>query len=427
MKQTIATVKEKIDRGEAVVLTVQELYDRISGGDDTVAEEVDVVTTGTRGIMSGTYAVLSFPIAAPGTFERAARVTINGVPAAVGPCPNERLGVLDLMVFGTAVSERDPRYGGGHLFHDLISGQRVRVEVITGDGQMVANETSLNDMNSAVLMATRHAFRNYRAMVNSGDGPVRTIFHADEFRPHLQELTFSGCGRLNPIENDPGLRTIGVGTRVLVNGGEGFVTGLGTRSSADSPNLMMAANMKGMDAEFIGGFMTSAGPECAVSWAVPIPILDDDMMKTIARPDSEIPMPVSDIKDRRPVDLADYGQVWDGVSPTVRVDRHACANCQCCEAERKCPTAAISFPHKEPTIDRYRCYNCGLCSTLCENNVFKANLGSVRFVLHGQEVTVPVVCRQSDRVRALRMAGMLRDRILDRSFRLTEAVERLSP
>jgi putative methanogenesis marker 16 metalloprotein len=298
---------------------------------------------------------------------------------------------------------------------------------MTSEGQAVTGETSLREMNSAVLMATRHAFRNYRAMVNSGDRAVRTIFHADELKPHLQGLTFSGCGHLNPIENDPGLRTIGIGTRVLVNGGEGFVTGLGTRSSADNPNLMMTANMKGMDAEFIGGFLTSAGPECAVSWAVPIPILDDDMMAMIARPDCEIPMPVSDIKDRRPVDLADYGQVWDDVSPTVRVDGQACIGCQCCEAERKCPTAAISFPGKGPTIDRYRCYNCGLCSTLCENQVFKADLGSVRFMMHGREVTVPVVCRQSDRVRALRMARMLRDRILDRSFRITEAVEKLSP
>lgn len=427
MKQTVADINGKIERGEAVVMTAQELYDQISAGDRSVAREVDVVTTGTRGIMSGTYAVLSFPVSSPGIFERAARVWINGVPAVVGPCPNERLGILDLMVLGTAVSERDPRYGGGHLFHDLISGLPVQVEVTTSDGQVITKETSLGEMDRAVLMATRHAFRNYRAMVNSGSEVVRTIFHAAEFRPHLQELTFSGCGHLNPIQNDPGLRTIGIGTRIMVNGGEGFVTGTGTRSSADTPNLMMAADMRGMDAEFIGGFMTSARPECTVTWAVPIPILDDDMRAFIATPDREIPLPISDIRDRQQVGMADYGQVWDGVSATVRVDRRACTRCQCCEAEKKCPTEAISFRDGGPSIDRYRCYNCGLCSTLCEMKVFKAELGRVRFTMHGQEVIVPVVCRQSDRVRALRMARMLRDRILDRSFRITEAVGKLSP
>lgn len=81
MKRTIAAINGKIERGEAVVMTVQELYDQISAGDRSVAREVDVVTTGTRGIMSGSHAVLSFPVSSPGIFERAARVWINGVPA----------------------------------------------------------------------------------------------------------------------------------------------------------------------------------------------------------------------------------------------------------------------------------------------------------------------------------------------------------
>jgi len=48
-------------------------------------------------------------------------------------------------------------------------------------------------------------------------------------------MTFCGCGELNPIENDPKLETIGIGTRVLLNGAEEFVTGSGTRSSPDNP------------------------------------------------------------------------------------------------------------------------------------------------------------------------------------------------
>jgi uncharacterized protein (DUF39 family) len=41
--------------------------------------------------MSGTYAVLSFHVAARDEFERASKVSLNGVPAFVGPCPKRTL------------------------------------------------------------------------------------------------------------------------------------------------------------------------------------------------------------------------------------------------------------------------------------------------------------------------------------------------
>ena len=64
---------------------------------------------------------------------------------------------------------------------------------------------------------------------------------------------------------------------------------------------------------------------------------------------------------------------------------------------------------------------------MCRGEVFKADLGRVRFEMEGQEVEVPVVCRQSDRVRALKLAENLKERILDGSFVITDAVERLHP
>ena len=185
MKRTSADIRKKIEKGEAVVMTAQEVSDLLSRGDETSVREVDVVTTGTRGIMSGTYAVLSFPMTAPGLFDRAERVTMNGVPAIVGPCPNERLGVLDLMVFGTSVNESDPRYGGGHLFRELMEGKEIEVGMTADDGREFSRKITLEDMPFARMMATRNAFRNYRAVVNTGDAPVRTIFHADVLRPGL--------------------------------------------------------------------------------------------------------------------------------------------------------------------------------------------------------------------------------------------------
>ena len=43
--------------------------------------------------------------------------------------------------------------------------------------------------------------------------------------------------------------------------------------------------------------MTSAGPECTLSWAVPIPILNEEMRRSIGRPDREIPLPMIDVAD----------------------------------------------------------------------------------------------------------------------------------
>ena len=116
------------------MLTAQEVCDVVKDGVDLTLKDVDVVTTATRAIMSGTYAVLSFPIGEPCSFTRAEHAWINGVPVSIGPCPNERLGIIDLMVFGTSHSKEKPNYGGGHLFRDLVDGSDVHVEVETEGG-----------------------------------------------------------------------------------------------------------------------------------------------------------------------------------------------------------------------------------------------------------------------------------------------------
>jgi uncharacterized protein (DUF39 family) len=176
-------ILERIMQGEAVVVTAQEVAELVESGESSRLSEVDVVTTATRAVMSGTYAVLSFPVAGPASFLRAKRVFINGIAAQVGPCPNENLGVLDLVVFGTAHSQSRPNYGGGHLFRDLVERKRVHVEVETDDGRTLKAEVGLDEMPHARLFGSRHAFKNYSAFVNAGAEPVNTIFHSRGFAP----------------------------------------------------------------------------------------------------------------------------------------------------------------------------------------------------------------------------------------------------
>ena len=423
MSRTLSEIRAKVDRGEAVVLTAREVGEILDGGEALNLEDVDVITCATRAVMSGTYAVLSFSVAPPGTFRRVAAVWLNGVPATVGPCPNERLGVLDLIVIGTAASREESRYGAGHLFRDLVEGEEVRVEVETEGGGDLDLDLSLADMPTARLFGTRHAFRNYSAFVNPGEERVATIFHATTFDPCWRGASVSGCGRINPLENDPLLETVGVGTRVLINGAEGFVLGRGTRSSPDRPNLSGYADMHGMDPEYMGGFGTSAGPECISSWAVPIPVLREGILERMASPEGSIPLPVVDVASRQELGRATYADVWEGVDLEVSFDPGACKRCTACRPEAICPTGAIAFRNFLPTLDRRRCFNCGLCATSCSGDVFRARLGSLRFA--GREV--PIVVRQSDRLRAERLAEELKGRILEGSFRMTEMAERISP
>lgn len=413
--RTFNEIKRKLSAGEAVVMTAQE----IKNCTEKEATEADVVTTGTRGLMSGTYGVFTIPIKGS-KFSKAKSLFLNGVCAHPGPCPNENLNLIEAMVFGTASSGS---YGAGMLFRDMLENKPVHVEAVAKDGSQISEEVLFEDMPYAKLMSTRNSFRNYSAMTNPHDCPLMTIFHALEFPTNYKELTFSGCGSINPIQNDPSLKTMGIGTKVLINGAEGFVTGTGTRSTQQSPNLTAIADMKKMDPDYMGGFMTSEGPECIVSWGVPIPILDDTLLENVRVLDEQIQLSLLDVSVRKPIAQIDYGKLWKETSLSVKVDADNCKKCDICRAVKSCPMSAIS---EMPDINRHRCFNCGLCSTICPD-VFHADLGKVQVCTDGIEREIPVACRQSDRVRALKISRELKSRLLDKSFLLTEPVEKLQP
>ncbi|MBN1762069.1 MAG: methanogenesis marker 16 metalloprotein [Methanomicrobia archaeon] len=415
-RRTVAEIAEKVESETAVVMTAEELCNSVRDGEEIGFEAVDVVTSATCGVMSGTYAALSFPVAERDAFERAAKVFLNGVPAFVGPCPNERLGIVDVIVYGS--SRRDNSYGGGHLFRALVAHEEIAVVVETADGQELETTTTLDDIPFARLCSTRNAFKNYFAFVNAHEGEVASIFSVDNLKGPCKKLSFSGCGELNPLEKDPLLETIGIGTKILMNGAEGFVIGQGTRSSAEKPNLMGIADMHGMQPEYIGGFRTSAGPEIVNSWAVPIPIVNERVLETAKKLDEAIPLGVMDVHTRLPVGEITYADVWRDVS--VRFVRSSCIECEECQVVSRCPMGAFDALTKE--LNEAVCCNCGACVPVCTGGAFNSDLGVV--TVAGKEI--PVTLRQSDRKRAAQLAAMLKQKILDGSFTLVERVARLN-
>jgi len=423
--RTFSEIQKKIDSGDVVILTAREICDRVRNGETFELHDIDVVTTATSALMSGTYAVLSFKVAEPDTFIKAVKVWINNIPAQVGPCPNERIGILDLIIMGTQVSKIDPDYGAGDLFKDLVLGRQVLVEIETDDGQKLTSFTTLKQIPHAMLHASRNAFKNYLAFVNPGEKAVSTIFHSQKMNGNYEEMTFCGCGELNPLENDPELKTIGIGTKVLINGAEGFVTGAGTRSSADNPNLTGIADMHKMNPQFLGGFTTGHGPDIITTWAVPIPVLDRDMLTYILKTDEQIPLKVVDVRNRKPIFEITYADVWNKTNHKVEFNQKLCHQCDVCHVENICPVKAVHWDSGPGVqFDRSRCFNCGLCVSRCKGGAFFAHLGSIE--LESINHKVPVTLRQSNRVAALKAAEDLKQQIQKGRFKMTEPVGKIS-
>ncbi|MCK9299439.1 MAG: methanogenesis marker 16 metalloprotein [Methanoculleus sp.] len=407
--KTIAEIDEKIRNGSAVVYTAAEFKRLIREGAEVTVADVDVVTTGTCGVVSGTAAILSVPVAAQGEFEQAERAWLNGVPCMPGPCPNERLGLLDLIVSGTA--HAGAGYGGGHLFRDIVEGREIEVLVEAGDRSVEAKVT-LEDFSYARLFTTRSAFKNYTAYVNTQSTRVTTIFSVAGLQGPCREVSVSGCGEINPLENDPARLAIRDGTPVFLNGSAGLVTGEGTRSTPSRPNLTVIADMVGMQPRYMGGFATSAGPECITSLGIAIPVLDDRQVAALRVLDEDIPLPVADINTRTVLDEATYADVWQRPDREVTYHPEWCEECSACAAATICPTGAFT---RETGIDRDRCLACTACMAACPNNALEAGEGSLR--VRGRRV--PITLRQSGRTLAEDLCRDVKERILDGRFTFT--------
>ncbi len=415
--RTIAEINHKISTGDVAVYTASEFCDMVRADEDV--RDVDVITSGTAGIMSGTYATLSFQATEPNVFDTAQAAWLNGVPAFVGPCPNERLGWLDLVIFGTAVSKRDHRYGGGHLFKDIAKRHSIEFEVITSSKQQLEGDITPDEMQFATLSATRNVFKNYNAFVNPNEGCVSSIFSVTCLEGPFKEASFCGCGEINPLEKDPGFETIGIGTKALFNGAVGYITGVGTRSSIQRPNLSGYAQLRSMDPRYVGGFNTSAGPDVICSWAIPIPITNQRVLASASRTDDDIPLPIVDVNGRRTIGYARYSDVWKHKRSAITYKRKACLACEQCGVEDVCPTGAFT---KSKGVNQHECSRCGTCLVTCPHGAFEGDLGSIS--LDGMHI--PITLRQSDRHNAERLTRDLKARIERGEFHLSSPVGKIA-
>jgi len=306
VKKTFQEINEKIKKGEAVVVTAEEMIDIVErNGAVEAARKIDVVTTGTFGAMCSSGAFLNFGHTSPKI--RASKVWLNDVPAYGG------IAAVDCYIGATEVVEGDPlnsvypgefNYGGGHVIEDLISGNviKLRAEGYGTDcypARKVEKNITINDLRDAVLFNPRNAYQNYNCAVNLSDTTIYT--YMGMLRPRMANANYATAGQLSPLFNDPYYRTIGVGTRIFLGGAQGFVAWPGTQHnpnvlrgangvpSEGAGTLAVVGNLKEMTPEWLAAAsILGYGVSLYVGIGIPIPILDEEMARFTAVKDEDI-------------------------------------------------------------------------------------------------------------------------------------------
>ncbi|MEM1514829.1 MAG: homocysteine biosynthesis protein [Candidatus Bathyarchaeia archaeon] len=292
--RTINEINEKIKRGDAVVLTAEEMIKLVeSSGIEVAAKEVDVVTTGTFGAMCSSGVFLNFGHSDPPI--KMIRCWLNDVPVYKG------LAAVDGYLGATAMSEtRGFEYGGGHVIEDLVSGKEVvlRAESYGTDcypRKYIETTITLDDLNQAILVNPRNCYQRYDAATNSSDRVLYT--YMGTLLPNYGNITFSGAGQLNPLCKDPNYETIGLGTRIFLGGGIGYVIGEGTQHSpgAGYGTLMVKGDLKQMNSRYLrGASFYKYGTTLYVGIGIPISIINIRVAKTASLKDDDILVNIRD-------------------------------------------------------------------------------------------------------------------------------------
>lgn len=338
--RSLAEINDKISRQQAVVLTVEELKARVvEVGITQTAKEVDVVTTGTFEPMESSGAIINLGHTDPPIKIR--RCWLDGVPAYSG------FGAVDLYLGVTQAAEAADGEesclsmgeakaqlikGGGHVIADLIAGKTVQLRAV---GQVTdcyprANfETTISreTINQFYLFNPRNLYQNFIVGVNGGDRPLFT--YLGPLQPRLGNAVYSNPGAISPLFNDPELQLIGIGTRIFLGGGIGYVAWEGTQHfplQKRLPNhtpigpaatLALIGDAKQMNPQWVRGcYFKSYGPSLMLGVGVPLPVLTEAVVASCAVQDKDLVAPIVDFSIPRRVrptfGLVSYAQLKSG-------------------------------------------------------------------------------------------------------------------
>lgn len=320
MIKTIKEINKKIARKEAVVMTAEEIVEVVKKrGVKEAVREIDVVTTGTFGPMcsSGMYFNIGHP--KPRIKLGGGIAYLNEVPAYCG------FAAVDIYLGCTQLPDNDPlnrihpgefRYGGGHVIEEFVAGKDIKLTANTYGTDCYPRkklETWINirDVNEAVLFNPRNVYQNYNVAVNLSDKTIHT--YMGTLKPGLGNAHYCSAGQLSPLLNDPLYKTIGIGTKIFLGGGIGYVSWQGTQHnpmvtrkdnnvpSVPAGTLALIGDLKQMKSEWLlGTSFQGYGTTLTVGVGIPIPILNEEILLQTAVKDEEIYTPIVDYSEAYP-------------------------------------------------------------------------------------------------------------------------------
>jgi len=298
VKRTYEEINKRIRKGEAVVVTAEEIIPIVEEkGIERAAEEIDVVTTGTFGPMCSSGVIINFGHSDPPI--RMQKVWLNDVEAYAG------LAAVDVYLGATQTSEsQGMEYGGAHVIEELISGKKIKLRAISQGTDCyprreIESYITKESINQAVLFNPRNGYQNYNVAVNTSDRKIYTYMGI--LLPDIGNASYSTSGQLSPLLNDPQFRTIGIGTRIFLGGTQGYIAWEGTqfypqmikdeegRVINKGGTLAVIGDLKEMSTDYIrAAIFKGYGVTLVVGIGIPIPVLNSEIMKNVAVKDEDI-------------------------------------------------------------------------------------------------------------------------------------------
>lgn len=322
--RTIAEINDKILQGKAIVWTVEELKVKVQEiGVSQAFQKVDVICTGTFEPMESSGAIINIGHSDPPIKIR--QCWLDGIPAYAG------FGAVDLYLGATAMADytqnetvdriteikSNLERGGGHVIEDLIAGKSVHLRAI---GQQTdcyprasfENTLNKNTINQFYLFNPRNLYQNFIVGVNGGDRPLFTYLGC--LQPQLGNAVYSNPGAISPLMNDPDLQLIGIGSKIFLGGGVGYIAWEGTQHfplQKRLPNrtpigpaatVALIGDAKQMNSRWVRGcYLKNYGPSLMIGVGVPLPVLKEEVILHCAVSDQDIVAPVVDFSIPRRV------------------------------------------------------------------------------------------------------------------------------
>jgi len=314
MSQSIAEINAKIAAQTAKVLTATELKALVAEvGVKQAAKSVDVITTGTFEPMESSGAIINLGHTDPPIKIRSC--WIDGVPAYAG------FGAVDLYLGATQEADAGEdvtlNRGGGHAIADLIAGKSVNLRAIGQPNDCFPRTSfetkiSKDSINQFYLFNPRNLYQNFIVGVNGGEQTLYT--YLGPLQPRLGNAVYANPGAISPLWNDPDLQTIGIGTKIFMGGGVGYIAWEGTQHfplQKRLPNhtpigpaatVALIGDAKQMDSKWVRGcYFRNYGASLMLGVGVPLPVTSEEIVARAAVIDRDLVAPVIDFSIPRRV------------------------------------------------------------------------------------------------------------------------------